>query len=228
MMRILGIDTGITAPGFVIIDTENNTVLYKQCFKPEAYSAESVIHSNIRRSLLLTRFVQELIATYKPEVAVLEVFRGGAAHACTVRGLLSSAIALITTLTLYEIPVFCVTPDLSKKVVTGNSQASKLGVITAIRDRWGIPSQDLHIERQEAIADAAATICTYLAGQATGPYSLQNQPIIRRKNAIAITRKTPIRRKNAFPLPPTQTPVPPQTKLQKLKRLRSQLSSKRP
>ncbi len=114
-MKVIGIDPGITATGYGIL--ENNTCVSTGTLRPK----EKNINDKI---LTICTTIEELIKTYKPDCASLEQ----AFYHKNVQSLIRSSElrgAIILTLQKNGTKIVQYTPTQVKLTTTGNGRASK-------------------------------------------------------------------------------------------------------
>lgn len=184
---IFGIDAGLTAPGFAVVDLSTGgygTVLLAECFIPDVSGeGKTVTDFNAQRIGCIVNRILAIYLRYKPGVVVAELPTGGSKSGQAARGMAFSvamtvsALASIKTLTGDRFQVCYITPHQNKKgaasggkVVRDEGQ-SKWEVLTQMQEIWKIdwPHKKRKSLRHElddgkcfAIADALSTIATYL------------------------------------------------------------------
>ncbi|MCX7732473.1 MAG: crossover junction endodeoxyribonuclease RuvC [candidate division WOR-3 bacterium] len=116
--RILGIDPGLSATGFGIIDPDGVIV------------AQGVITTSPQdtiatRLLVLNQTISRIIHRYQPVCCAIETlfFKGGGARSVILSA--QSRGAILTALAKNRIPVYELTPATIKLAVTGSGRASK-------------------------------------------------------------------------------------------------------
>ncbi|MGB9742892.1 MAG: crossover junction endodeoxyribonuclease RuvC [candidate division WOR-3 bacterium] len=116
--RILGIDPGLSATGYGILD-ERGRIL------AEGVITTSPAEPLAARLLLLNQRVSQLVKKYKPECCAIETlfFKGGGARSVILSA--QSRGAILTALAKNHIPVIELTPATIKLAVTGSGRASK-------------------------------------------------------------------------------------------------------
>ncbi|MEO0026061.1 MAG: crossover junction endodeoxyribonuclease RuvC [candidate division WOR-3 bacterium] len=116
--RILGIDPGLSATGFGII--EPNGVLVAQ-----GVITTSPQDTIATRLLVLNQTICRIIRRYQPVCCAIETlfFKGGGARSVILSA--QSRGAILTALAKNRIPVYELTPATIKLAVTGSGRASK-------------------------------------------------------------------------------------------------------
>ncbi len=115
--RIIGIDPGLSATGFGII--ERNSVLDFGVIRTDngANTGERLLH--------LVQELEKVLKKYSPDLGAIEslFFKGGGARSVILSA--ESRGALLFTLAKRNIPVFELTPATIKLAITGSGRASK-------------------------------------------------------------------------------------------------------
>lgn len=130
MLRIIGIDPGSRKTGIGIID-------YDPSSKQITPILAKVLRLDLDQELPirlaeLARLLQDLLAEYKPEKAVLEdVFVGDHARSALILG--QSRGAVLAILGLASIPVTSIAPRKVKQAITGHGKAGKNQVGEMVR-----------------------------------------------------------------------------------------------
>jgi crossover junction endodeoxyribonuclease RuvC len=152
-MIILGLDPGIARTGYGVVDTSKKDV-FMQC----GCITTSSIYPLEERLLIIANDLEEIITTFRPDVAVVEeVFFGNnkktAMKTAQTRGV------LLYKLASHHISVQTLTPLQIKSRLTGYGSASKQQMQRAV-------TQQLHlsaIPKPDDAADAlAAALCATL------------------------------------------------------------------
>lgn len=124
--RILGIDPGLSATGFGILDEKGKIV------------TEGIINTSPadrvdQRLLFLNQSINRIIRKYKPTCCAVETlfFKGGGARSVILSA--QSRGAILTALAKNRIPVYELTPATVKLAVTGSGRASKTQLNYMIR-----------------------------------------------------------------------------------------------
>lgn len=165
-MRILGIDPGLRVTGFGVIDVEGPRL---------TYVASGVIR--IGTGALPPRLrtihdgIGEVVRTYAPEVAVIEIIFVNVNPQSTL--LLGQARgAAITTLVAADLPVHEYTAMQVKQAVVGTGRAAKSQVqamVQRILSLPGLPSTDAADALACAICHANASTLTAAAARQSAP-----------------------------------------------------------
>lgn len=116
--RILGIDPGLSATGFGIINS-NGVVLSAGVIKTDSTWQVPV------RLFYLGQEVNKILRRYQPECCAIEslFFKGGGARSVILSA--ESRGAILMVLAKNKVPVFELTPATVKLAVTGSGRASK-------------------------------------------------------------------------------------------------------
>jgi hypothetical protein len=108
-MIIFGIDAGLTAPGFAVVETsdknETGKVLLAECFIPEwkkdangkVAKLKKTEHDAWRIGQIVRRMLY-ITEEYKPEVIVAELPTGGAKSGGAIRGMAYSTAMTVSTI----------------------------------------------------------------------------------------------------------------------------------
>ncbi len=153
MTRILGIDPGLAATGWGIIEARGNTLLHLA--HDTIYTAADTDTGN--RLNIIFEAVEQVLETYRPEKAAIErVYfaknRTSAIPVAQARGV------LLLVLSRREIEVFEYPPQEIKKAITGQGKAEKMQVRELVRVVLGMSS----IPDTDHAADAlAAAVCCH-------------------------------------------------------------------
>jgi Holliday junction resolvasome RuvABC endonuclease subunit len=185
-MTILGIDAGLTAPGFAVVarncDNLTGDVLMAECFIPK--HDKNLARKTDRDADRIRQIVSkifELVYVYKPTVIVAELPTGGSKSGAAARGMAYSvamtvsALCAVTRFIPTPIEIVYITPMENKKGSTGKvkwdveTDQGKWEVLQAVKAIWPNviwPQKRKSIEIDDAkcwaIADALSTIATYL------------------------------------------------------------------
>jgi len=151
MTRILGIDPGLAATGWGIIEARGNTL---------RYLAHDTIHTASdtdtgNRLNIIFEALEEVLQTYRPEKAAIErvYFAKNRTSAIPVAQAMG---VLLLVLSRRQIKVFEYPPQEIKKAITGQGRAEKMQVRELVRVVLGMPS----IPDTDHAADAlAAAVC---------------------------------------------------------------------
>lgn len=153
-MRIFGIDPGLAICGYSVIDVS--------CHDESRYNVvdsgsiqTSKTHSDSERLLEIHNDLNELLAHYKPDVAVVEklfFFKNAKTiiPVCEARGV------ILLTLKMHDVKVYEYTPLEVKQTITGYGRADKNDIKQMIR----IILQNECIPKLDDVTDAIAiAIC---------------------------------------------------------------------
>ncbi|MDR0274488.1 MAG: crossover junction endodeoxyribonuclease RuvC [Burkholderiaceae bacterium] len=136
-MRILGIDPGLRITGFGVLDTQGGALRYAASGVIQTAAAER--GDLPARLKLLFDGITELIARYRPEVAVVEIVFVNVNPQATL--LLGQARgACITALAAQGLPVAEYTALQMKQAVAGHGKAAKAQVQAMVQRLLALPS----------------------------------------------------------------------------------------
>ncbi|MDR2602090.1 MAG: crossover junction endodeoxyribonuclease RuvC [Spirochaetaceae bacterium] len=148
-MRILGVDPGLASTGWGVVDVKEGDILHVNhgCIQT------SKTLSNSDRFLFIYKSINEIIASYKPEISAIEklYFAKNAKSAMPVgeaRGVLTLALAQA------GLEVFEFTPDAIKTAVTGVARADKRQVQEMVRIILGLDAPPSPDHAADALASA--------------------------------------------------------------------------
>lgn len=100
MPIVFGIDAGLTSPGFALIQTDTDTLLFAECFIPKSVNHGSKSDFNADRVGEIALRIAELCDSWLPEVVIVELPTGGAKSAGAGRGMALSLATTVAALTL--------------------------------------------------------------------------------------------------------------------------------
>jgi len=131
---VMGIDAGFQAMGVVI--AQGRTILHAATCRTERQTKKRgvrVADDDAERCQTLARFLLDMVQTYRPAGAVVELPHGGAqgARANRSMGMATGVVAAVLEAT--GIPAEWVTPSDVKKAATGRRDGSKEAVAQAVR-----------------------------------------------------------------------------------------------
>ena len=144
-MVIYGIDAGLTAPGFAIVETSEEKpvgeVRHKECFVPEWVLDEKGRKANIRKTdqdawriAQIFNRMYELAVQFKPDVIVAELPTGGAQSGGAIRGMAFSTAMTISFLEAIKIAKY---PGWPTEMITITPNENKKG--GSGRIKWDVP-----------------------------------------------------------------------------------------
>jgi Holliday junction resolvasome RuvABC endonuclease subunit len=189
-MRIMGLDAGLTAPGFAVVETsEENLVgkiIHTECFIPEwDKSILKKTEQDVWRVSQIVKRVWTIVRQLDVNTIVAELPTGGAKSAGAIKGMAystSMTATAIEALKFFEpnriMEVVFITPLENKKGGTGKKkwdieiEQGKWEIMSSIRGIW--PEVDTLWPKKKkkpqevddglcwAISDALSCIATYL------------------------------------------------------------------
>lgn len=151
-MLVLGIDPGIAITGIALIEEEKGrqTLLHS-----EAITTPANLSSPLRL-LRLHKSLNEIIKSYKPDVAALEnLFFNTNAKTALIVGQARGVIQL--ALTQHKIPIVEYSPLQVKMAITGYGRADKNQIQQMVKTILKLPK----ILTPDDVADAAAIALTH-------------------------------------------------------------------
>ena len=189
-MIIMGVDAGLTSPGFSIVDLATNTPVHYECFIPEMPDSGRKTEKDAGRIGQIVTRMLNLIQQHRPEVIVAELPHGGAKSAAAIKGMAFSTSMTVAALTAFNWgwlrhgwqvdppKIVYITPTQNKKgalgvakLPRGEDQIDKWDIYRAVKDRWptvvwplklrGPNKGQLDDGKVWAIADALACVMTY-------------------------------------------------------------------
>jgi crossover junction endodeoxyribonuclease RuvC len=148
-MVILGIDPGTAVTGYGVIETKNNSVMWKDCgviaTKAGAPLAE--------RLLTIHSAIEQCLVRYKPErVAIEEAFYAKNVHTTLLLGHARGVLMLAAQTAGALIAEY--SPREIKKAVTGNGNAEKSQVEYMVKMLLSPPAASLRSDAYDALAVA--------------------------------------------------------------------------
>ena len=153
-MKIIGIDPGLKATGYGLIDSTAQRVklLEAGTIEPKARDAIEVKLEKVYRN------INDLVSEYNPAVLVLEKLYSHYKHPTTacIMGHVRGVICLVCAerkIGLVEYSVKRI-----RKAIAGNGNASKLQVRSVVADILKIDPQKLTLDASDALALALAHI----------------------------------------------------------------------
>ncbi len=181
-LRILGIDSGYTAAGFTVVETDLRSpgkIIHGECYETAAYGGttskkkrESIYKSedDASRVIAVSDRITELVVRFSPDLSVIELPTGGGKNSGAVKGMAIGATLTVVTLRRCGVDQIYVTPRANKIGSTGNPNAEKPEVFAAVRATypafvWPRMKKDPTRYDDElcwAIADAASAVLTYI------------------------------------------------------------------
>ena len=160
-MVIFGVDAGLTAPGFAVVETSDDNpvgkILLAECFIPEwkldGDGKKAKIRKTDQDAWRIRQIVNRMFTIalqYKPEVIVAELPTGGAKSGGAIRGMAFSTSMTISFLEALEVfdqktwpnEVVTITPNENKKGGTGKLkwdieiEQGKWEIMVAIDKIW--------------------------------------------------------------------------------------------
>lgn len=184
MTKLLGIDAGFQAMGTVVVelgdagdgDPARRRILHAETCRTERTAKKRgirVADDDAERCQELARFLFDVIRTYQPAGAIVELPSGGAQGARANRAMGMATGTVVAVLEIAKLPAEWVTPQMVKKAATGRMDGSKEAVQEAVREAFdwnrGVKgdkgrSGDVQSHwpkykwAQEHVADAAAAV----------------------------------------------------------------------
>lgn len=148
-LRIVGFDPGSRFTGYGVVDRQGSRI------EPVAYGRIVLDPKDSlpQRLAMLSSQARDLIAQYRPEVAVLEsLFRGVNDQSLIV--LAQARGALLAALATEALEICELTPAEVKSAVTGNGRADKIQVDRMVRLILGLKKEALKPDASDALAVA--------------------------------------------------------------------------
>ena len=174
-MRILGVDPGLKATGYGLIDVERNQIALKEAGSIEPKSRDALEN----RIDCVYRNLDVLLQQYHPDVMVLEKLYTHYKHPTTacLLGHIRGVICLLCAqrrIQLKEYPVKRI-----RKALTGNGNASKLQTCQMVAHLLKIDGSQLGLDASDALALALGyvSILKSRAGQLYETAALPTQRI---------------------------------------------------
>lgn len=169
-MTILGIDAGFSAPGFCVIERVENSweYIHGSCVITKCGSGYKS-HDDARRISLIADHIKDLVESYKPDIAAVELPSAGAKNSSALRGMAYATASTSASLHCCSVRMFPVTPRGSKVFMTKDPNAEKCSMIKATMSavRGFVPPSRLKRKimvldevRAAAIADAISAAIT--------------------------------------------------------------------
>ena len=159
-MIILGIDPGTAITGYGVIETKNNSVMWKDCgvFATKAGTPLA------ERLLTIYSAVEKCLVRYKPErVAIEQAFYAKNVHTTLILGHARGVLMLAAQKSGALLAEY--SPREIKKAVTGNGSAEKSQVEYMVRMILSPPADSMPSDAYDALA---AALCDfYHAGTRT-------------------------------------------------------------
>ena len=171
--RILGLDPGLARVGYALLDARAGSLRKIAC---DVISTPAGLPTE-RRLRYIFGATQEIISTYRPDVAAVEQFYFiknpiTALQVGQARGVILLALALV------ELPFAEYAPQRVKQELTDNRFATKDEVGAAVRVMLHLRKK---LEPDDAADAAAIAICHHLQAQRERPAGSSPRPSARRK-----------------------------------------------
>ena len=181
-MNVLGIDAGFTALGVAVVKVDEKSptlplgsLVYRNCVRTDrSKDRDSVTTDDAKRITQLVDEYLKIVETYRPDVAVAELPTGGARGAGAIKGMAFSTSMTVTALHLLKVKMIIISPLANKKASTGNPNAEKSQVMSAVGKFWPgivwprLPKGKIDMVYAEAVCDALSTIVWWSKSFKTG------------------------------------------------------------
>ncbi len=174
-MIVLGLDAGFSAPGFAIVDLQNNgfgKIIHTECFMPKLNKEENKLkkckklHKADEFFIKINQVcdkIHELITTYNVELVITELPVGGAKSAKAIRGMAFSFALTISAIRIIQkyynnLKVEIISPQENKrgslgvKKLTRNIDISKWSIFNAVDEIWKEQIDWPKLKRKDALA----------------------------------------------------------------------------
>jgi len=190
-VKVLGIDTGFSAPGFGLVEFD----VFPDLARSRVTSVGSIIteprkDGRIYKAWDDARRIREVVDQLlwfvdrnTPNVIVLELPISGARDANAIKGMAFSLAMFVAAVHTMEITTVYVTPHQNKEATTGHKLGDKELVIKKVKEIWpdvpwikkvkrGKLTDEIDPRKQEAVADALSTVVCYVNQVRAGKQSV--------------------------------------------------------
>jgi crossover junction endodeoxyribonuclease RuvC len=152
-MIILGIDPGTAVTGYGVIETKNNSVMWKDCGTIETEAGAPLAE----RLLTIHSAIEQCLGRYKPgRVAIEQAFYAKNVHTTLMLGHARGVLMLAAQKSGAQIAEY--SPREIKKAVTGNGSAEKSQVEYMVRMLLSPPAASMPSDAYDALA---AALCDF-------------------------------------------------------------------